>query len=106
MEHTDLLNIVVEKKFKDVELAIHPNDGEDLHLYTRDMEMELFAGQSIEKLKNGEGQIGKAEFHLLNECPLGTLMLSESLLMKINYSEEAIIIRNNEKMYLAYKEDF
>lgn len=104
MEHTELLNIVVEKKFKDIELAIHPNDGEDLQLYTRDLQMDLFAGQSIEKLKQGEGQIGKAEFHLLNECPMGTLMISESLLNKLNFTEEAIIIRNNDKMYLAYKE--
>lgn len=104
MEHTELLNIVVEKKFKDIELAIHPNDGEDLNLYTRDMQMDLYAGQSIEKLNQGEGQIGTAEFHLLNECPMGTIMISETLLGKLNFTEEAVIIRNNEKMYLAYKE--
>jgi len=104
MEHTGLLNIVVETKFKDIELAIHPNDGEDLNLFTRDMQMDLYAGQSIEKLKNGEGQIGLAEFHLLNECPTGTILLSESLSIKLNFPEEAVIIRNNDKIYIAYRE--
>ncbi|MBB6479617.1 hypothetical protein [Spirochaeta isovalerica] len=104
MEHTELMNIVVEKKFKDIELAIHPNDGEDLDLYTRDLQMDLYAGQSIEKLNQGEGQIGKADFHLLNECPMGTILVSESLSIKLNFPEEAVIIRNKDKMYLAYKE--
>jgi hypothetical protein len=104
MEHTELLNIVIEKKFKDIELAIHPNDGEDLNLYTRDMQMDLYAGQSIDKLNKGEGQIGLAEFHLLNECPMGTIMVSEPLSIKLNFTEEAIIIRNDNKMYLAYKD--
>lgn len=104
MEHTKKLNIVLEKKFKDIELAIHPNDGEDLNLFTRDMKMDLYAGQSIEKLSQGEGQIGPADFHLLNECPMGTLWISEKLQGKLNFSEEAVIIRNDDKMYLAYKE--
>lgn len=104
MEHTELLNIVVEKKFKDIELAIHPNDGEDLNLYTRDMTMDLYAGQSIDKLNQGEGKVGPAEFHLLNECPMGTLMVSEQLSTKLNFSEEAVIIRNKDKMYVAYRE--
>lgn len=104
MEHTNLLNIVVEKKFRDIELAIHPNDGEDLDLYTRDIQMDLYAGHSIDKLNRGEGQIGLAEFHLLNDCPMGTLLISEQLQGKLNFTEEAVIIRNNDKIYLAYKE--
>ena len=59
-----MLRIVVEKKFLDNEFAIHPNDGEDLDLYTRDMKMDLYAGQSIEKLNKGEGQIGESDFNL------------------------------------------
>lgn len=104
MEHTDLLRIIVEKKFTDLEFAIHPNDGEDLNLYTRDTKMEVFAGQSIEKLNKGEGKLGEGELHLLNECTLGNLMVSEALIKKLNYTEEAIIIRNKEKVYLTYRE--
>lgn len=104
MEHTKLLNIIVEKKFKEIEFAIHPNDGEDLDLYTRDMKMDLYAGKSIEKLNKGEGQLGKSDFHLLNECQMGTLLVSEKLLGKLNFSEEAVVIRNKEKVYLAYRD--
>lgn len=104
MEHTKLLNIIVEKKFSDIEFAIHPNDGEDLNLFTRDMKMDLYAGYSIEKLNKGEGQLGESDFHLLNECRMGTLMVSDKLLEKLNYSEEAVVIRNKDKVYLAYRE--
>lgn len=104
MEHTQLLNIVIERKFTDIEFAIHPNDGEDLNLYTRDMKMELYAGHSIEKLKSGEGLLGESSFHLLNECQMGNLMVSDKLMQKLNFSEEAIIIRNDDKVYLAFRE--
>ena len=104
MEHTKLLNIIVEKKFTEIEFAIHPNDGEDLDLYTRDMKMDLYAGFSIEKLNKGEGQLGESDFHLLNECQMGTLLVSNTLLEKLNFSEEAVVIRNKNKVYLAYKE--
>lgn len=99
-----MLNIIVEKKFSDIEFAIHPNDGEDLNLFTRDMKMDLYAGYSIEKLNKGEGQLGESDFHLLNECRMGTLMVSDKLLEKLNYSEEAVVIRNKDKVYLAYRE--
>ena len=104
MEHTSLLNIVVEKKFSDIEFALHPNDGQDLNLYTRDMKMDLYAGYSIDKLNQGEGQLGEVEVHLLNECSTGTLMVSNTLFEKLKFSEEAVVIRNNNKVYLAYKE--
>lgn len=104
MEHTGLLNIIVEKKFSEIEFAIHPNDGEDLDLYTRDLKMELYAGHSIEKLNQGEGQLGEGELHLLNECQMGTLMVSNTLFEKLNFSEEAVVIRDKNKVYLAYKE--
>lgn len=103
MEHTKLLNIIVEKKFTEMEFAIHPNDGEDLDLYTRDMKMDLYAGQSIESLNKGEGQMGESDFHLLNDCKMGTLMVSEKVLGKLNFSEEAVVIRNKEKIYLVYR---
>jgi len=104
MEHTDLLHIIVEKKFENMEFAIHPNDGEDLDLYTRDNTMNVFAGQSIDKLNKGEGGLGECEFHLLNECKVGNLMVSDALLAKLNFSEEAVIIRSKDKVYLAYRE--
>lgn len=104
MEHTKLLNIIVEKKFTDIEFAIHPNDGEDLNLYTRDMKMELYAGYSIDKLNSGEGELGVCDFHLLNGCQTGTLLVSENLLAKLNYSEEALVICNKDKIYLVYRE--
>lgn len=104
MKHTNLLNIFVEKKFTNIEFAIHPNDGEDLDIYTRDNEMEVFAGQSIEGLDKGEGNLGEGELHLLNDCTLGNLMISEALLKKMNYCEEALVIRNENKIYLIYRE--
>lgn len=104
MEHTGLLSIIVEKNFNDIEFALHPNDGQDLNLYTRDMKMELYAGHSIDKLNQGEGQLGEGNVHLLNECSTGTLMVSNTLFEKLNFSEEAVVIRNDNKVYLAYKE--
>ncbi|MDA3809471.1 MAG: hypothetical protein PF518_03975 [Spirochaetaceae bacterium] len=103
MEHTKLLSIVIEKKFNETEFAINPNDAQDLNLFTRDNKMDVYAGQSIDKLNKGEGRLGEGEIHLLNECKTGTLMVSEKLFEKMNYSEEAIIIRNMDKIYLTYK---
>jgi hypothetical protein len=104
MKHTNLLRIVVENKFTDLEFAIHPNDGEDIDLYTRDNKMDVFAGQSIDKLNKGEGNLGEGELHLLNECTMGNLMVSESLHKRLNYSEEALVIRNDDKVYLTFRE--
>ncbi len=102
MEHTELLQLIMEKEFSDIEMAIHPNDGQDLNLFTREHRLMFYAGHSVEKFKKREGQLGEGELHLLNDCKLGTLMISESLYKKLNFCEQAVIIRDSDNLFLAY----
>ncbi len=103
MENTNLLKIILENKFSENEVAIHPNDGEALDLYTLDHNMMFYTGQSIDKFKGGEGGQGEGVLHLLNECRMGTLMVSRVISEKLNYSQEAIVIRDKEKLFLAFR---
>jgi len=103
MEHTDPLEIIVEKGFTEMEMAIHPNDGQDLDLYTREHSLIFYAGQSLDKFKSGEGQLGEGELHLLNECRHGTLMVSDYLCGKLNFCDKAMLIRDNNRIFMAYK---
>ncbi len=103
MEHTKLLELIMEKKFTENEMAIHPNDGQDLDLYTREHTLMFYAGQSVEKFKKGEGQLGEGELHLLNKCKLGTIMISETLYKKLHFCEKAVIIRDSDNIFLAYR---
>ncbi len=102
MKHTELLRIIMDRRFSPLEIAIHPNDGQDLDLYTRENILEVFAGKSIDTFKKGEGQLGNGELHLLNECTLGTLIISNSLSEKLNFSDSAIIIRDQNKIFLTF----
>lgn len=103
MEHTEPLKIIIKKDFSEMELAIHPNDGEDLDLYTREHKLFFYAGKSIDKFKSGEGQLGNVELHLLNECKLGTIMISNGIYNKLKPSEKAILVRDKDKILLTFK---
>ncbi len=103
MEHTEALTVCVERNFPDMQIAIHPNDGSDLNLFTREHNFIFFAGTSIDKFKSGSGQLGEGELHLLNECPLGTLQVSEMIAGKLCFCEKAMLILDGEKIYLTYK---
>jgi hypothetical protein len=103
MKHTDPLEIVVQRNFEKMKMAIHPNDGEDLSLYMREHDMVLYAGQSIAKFKEGKGELGKGELHLLNECRIGTLMISGYLSSHMNHCDKAILIRDNEKLFVTFR---
>ncbi len=105
MKHTNPLEIIIEKNFTELEMAIHPNDGEDLDLYTREQYMIFYSGQSLEKFRTGEGQLGEGELHLLNECAMGTLKVSEYLCGRLQYCEKAMLIRDDNKLFLAYRDE-
>jgi len=102
MKHTELLRIIMDRNFSPLEIAIHPNDGQALDLYTRENTLDIYTGQSIDKFKQGEGLQGEGELHLLNECTLGTLIISNSLSEKLNFCESALIIRDDKKIFLTY----
>ncbi len=104
MQHTDLLEIIVEQGFNEMEMAIHPNDGEDLDLYTLEHSLIFYSGNSLEKFKSGEGQLGEGRLRLLNECPLGTLSVSNYLIGRLQYCEKAILIRDKNKLFVTYRE--
>ena len=98
------MEIVINNNFGEMEMAIHPNDGEDLDLYTLDHSLIFYSGQSLEKFKSGEGQLGEGKLQLLNECQMGTLSVSNDLLGRLQYCEKAILIRDNNKLFITYRE--
>ena len=103
MEHTGALEVRVDHKIPDLRIAIHPNDGIDLDLFTREHNVLISAGTSIEQLKAGKGQLGEGELHLLNECPVGILQVSEPVAAGLCFSDTAMIIRDGNRIFLVYK---
>ncbi len=103
MEHTGALEVRVDHKIEDLRIAIHPNDGLDLDLFTREHSVLISAGTSIEQLKAGKGALGEGEIHLLNECPVGTLQVSETVASGLCFSSTAMVIRDGKKIFLVYK---
>ena len=103
MEHTDLLEIIVDNNFSEMEMAIHPNDGEDLDLYTLDHNLVFYSGNSLEKFKSGEGQLGEGTLRLLNDCQLGTLAVSSYIQSRLQYCEKALLIRDQNKLFVTYR---
>ena len=104
MEHTDPLQIVVKNDFGEMEMAIHPNDGQDLSLYVREHNMKFYAGSSIERFKSGEGHLGEGELHLLNECELGTLMVSSYLSSRFQFCDKAMLIRDEDRLFVTFRD--
>ncbi|OQY32960.1 MAG: hypothetical protein B6241_09380 [Spirochaetaceae bacterium 4572_59] len=104
MEHTNPLEIIVKNDYKKLEMAIHPNDGEELNLYTTLHSLIFYAGQSLEKFQKGEDQLGEGQLHLLNECENGTLLVSEYLLGRLQFCEKAMLIRDDKKIFIIYRD--
>ncbi len=86
-----------------MQMAIHPNDALDLDLITREHNFIIFAGSSLDNFKEGKGLIGEGELHLLNECPLGLLQVSEKIGLQLAGSDKAVLILDNKKLLVAYK---
>jgi len=103
MVHTAVLEVIIEHRFPEMQIAIHPNDGLDLDLITREHGFFIFAGSSLDKFKEGKGLIGEGELHLLNECPHGVLQVSEKISLRLAGSDKAMVILDNKKVLLAYK---
>ncbi len=103
MVHTEVLTVAVEQGFDDLQIAIHPNDGLDLDLITREHAIDIYTGTSIEKFKDGKGMIGQGELQLLNECPLGVLQVSNSMYQKMACPEKVLVILDQDKVMLAYR---
>ena len=95
---------MLNKNFTEWEIAVHPNDGGDLNLYTRDHSMAVFAGSSLEAFKKGDGMLGDGMLHLLNDCQNGTLMVSESLLSQLRYCSQALLIRDEERLFITFRD--
>lgn len=103
MVHTAVLDIIIEHRFPEMQIAIHPNDGLDLDLITREHSFFIFAGSSLERFKEGKGLIGEGDLHLLNDCPNGVMQVSEKISLELAGSDKAMIILDNKKILLAYK---
>ncbi|MDC7235542.1 MAG: hypothetical protein PQJ58_20115 [Spirochaetales bacterium] len=103
MVHTSVLDVRIEHGFPEMQIAIHPNDGLDLDLITREHSVFIFTGSSLDKFKEGKGLVGEGELHLLNECPNGVLQVSEKISLQLAGSDKAMIILENKKILLAYK---
>ncbi len=97
------MTVSVENRFPEMQMAIHPNDALDLDLITREYSFFIYAGSSLDNFKEGKGLIGEGELHLLNECPLGSLQVSEKIGLKLAGSEKAMLILDGKKILLAYK---
>lgn len=103
MVHTAVLDIHIDHRFPEMQIAIHPNDGLDLDLITREHNFFIFAGTALDKFKEGKGLIGEGELHLLNDCPHGILKVSEKISLQLAGSEKAMIILDDKKVLLAFK---
>lgn len=105
MVRTNPLQIIPVNNLPERIVAIHPNDGDDLNLYTRENPFVLLAGKSINDFTepNSEALLGDGELHLLNECRLGTLMISTELHKQLSFSDNVILVRNKDKLFLTLK---
>ncbi|MDA3955481.1 hypothetical protein [Oceanispirochaeta sp.] len=96
--------IQVEKKLSDLNIAIHPNDGSDLNLFTLKHNFIFYAGTSLDEFKSGSGQLGEGTLQLLNDCPHGTLQVSEMIAVKLAWTQKALLILDDRKIYLTYSD--
>lgn len=105
MVRTNPLQIIPVNSLAERIVAIHPNDGDDLNLYTRENQFLLLAGESINDLteQNSDTILGDGELHLLNECRLGTLMVSSRLHKQLRFSNNVILVRDENKLFLTLK---
>jgi len=78
MKSTTPLRILCSASLPENRLNLHPNEGADLGLMMTRYSVDV-------------GEVGKAELHLLNECPKESLELSAKFWEKLGRPSRAIL---------------
>lgn len=82
-------------------LAIHPNDGFDLGLYTKTHEVAWSTGISTrEFIEGNSGTAVTAKLELLNECPAETVQMNYRQWEKIGSPDKVICLLDGKRFYL------
>ncbi len=76
MKSTEYLTVMGDLKLRRNDLVIHPNDGYDLGLLSRDNEVRIFAGTSMEDFAAGKGDGINGTIRLHNSCTIATVHMS------------------------------
>jgi hypothetical protein len=76
MKSTEYLTVMGDFKLRRNDLVIHPNDGYDLGLLSRDTEVRIFTGTSMEDFAAGRGEGVKGTVRLHNSCAAATVHIS------------------------------
>jgi hypothetical protein len=76
MKSTEYLTVMGDLKLRRNDFVIHPNDGYDLGILSRDNEVRIFTGASLEEFAacKGEGVSGTIRLH--NSCAASTVRMS------------------------------
>ncbi len=82
-------------------LVIHPNDGFDLGMMTREYQVSLCTELPLDKFLGGsDGKVEAARVELRNECPSQTIQVNPQVWERIGMPSAAIILYDGSRLYL------
>ncbi len=100
MKSTEYLTVMSDLKLRRNDLVIHPNDGYDLGLLSRDNEVRIFAGTGVEDFAAGKGEGVAGIIRLHNSCTVATVHmnparwneLGKPRLVRLAYEKDRLLI--------------
>jgi hypothetical protein len=101
MKHTKLLEVLVDYKFKEGQMVIHPNAGFDLGLMSTSYPVEVYTNVNLDHFKSESGILG--EISLKNECKKGTIEISKHNWKKMGEPEKVMLFYENKKLLMMSK---
>jgi hypothetical protein len=82
-------------------IILHPNDGYDLGLITKDNAVRIFSGASREDFLAGKGKFIPGIVQLLNECTHTTVRMNLSWWQEIGKPRRVRLTYHQEKLLIS-----
>lgn len=101
VKRTAALSVAPSQHLPADRLAIHPNDGFDLGLFTKSHDIAWSMGICTKEFIDGDsGSTVAARLELLNECPAETVQMNYRQWEKIGSPEKAICLLDGQRFYV------
>ncbi|MBI4977989.1 MAG: hypothetical protein HZC28_10915 [Spirochaetes bacterium] len=102
MKKTEKLKVSFGKDVRANHLVIHPNDGFDLGMMTKEHPVSLCTEIPLEHFLSGaEGHAVPARVELRNECPSRTLQINAKTWEKIGKPDSAVVLYDGSRIFLC-----
>jgi hypothetical protein len=101
MKKTEKLRVAASSALACDRLVIHPNDGFDLGMMTKEHEVSVCTEIGIDQFLGGSsGTVSPAHVELRNECPQRTIQVAPKTWERYGMPESAVVLFDGSRLYL------